>query len=1069
MAGGFSFGNPAPPTGGGGGFSFGTGSNATQPSFGITRGGTTTTTTASNSNSSSATLTTPNTNRCGPSSSTSVRALAWDPTGTASLSLCPLPSSSSSKDKAGRSNKDDDDVNLDVFLSHDATGCTTEETQCLLRCLDAREECIHRQQQSSRSRRRGDGSSTKGEAVTKLSMDYRAAMCECLMQLQSKAAAADEEDDADAAQRKGDGEESNNIELLSLTYAISHLAEIFLLPSLAPSASATTMSSYSPVSNNNFGDDGALPSRLDGPAGSLTADTVRYLRLHHSKGYMTDMPEVLDMLASDQPEYYQFPSNNNNIIPGPYDYPFWNLLLHFVIQGQLSNAWMLLSNHSACRHAEEEAEASIDSDTGGIYQLSPEGQGFAALRAMLLSAPLPGGRGDEYCDDAGLDDYLEEELLLEQEEEEASRPSSSTMEDDEENEENAEDPGDINQPLIDGVQQNSYLLWETLPRRADKLRTLRYRRDLRRCGRASDIDGSSESLESATVPEVCQPNVALNAIQVWQETVRVTAFPGGVGGNNNGGGALSALFKRFPPLQQILSILLGVVPPTIANDSSVMTWSETLLMELLYARPNIMPDDIAVRANVAMSKVGDGGGKKHALQEIILSIMNGSAGQVVETMFSLCGGSSGAALPATMTSLLCNLLVDAGCISPQKDSSKVNIQTELLILAAESILSSFSVQEQSDVGVRTAVRLLLPHAPPKRAPQTAHDAESSTAKDNIIYEPRIAAMISEALSHRLPAMDAEARDLIQLCEGAIQLGSVIIADACESVAFSRASYHRSNNSLNREVHWLLRGMEVQSCWLPLDRQRKLGFACRRRFDSLCEQSANDLIAMLSVSAITNFAKSSATKEQEKKMTLVLWAATEVLDGVLQDDVMAPVLKGHMEANLLKYAVEIALADAKGDTVQVATDIVHCLEERCLSEGDYGGVVSTIADPKMYAEFLHIAFAILVKEDESSEGGPMEFAKCAFSVHGMHILMARLTQVLSWEGIICSPQGTSSLAKKTSAERKEYFTAMRQAFCKGLMRSFVSTNPSTPLKMDNKKPGGEISLDEEMELMLSPCI
>ena len=39
-------------------------------------------------------------------------------------------------------------------------------------------------------------------------------------------------------------------------------------------------------------------------------------------------------------------------------------------------------------------------------------------------------------------------------------------------------------------------------------------------------------------------------------------------------------------------------------------------------------------------------------QDAVLSIMNGSAGQVVETMISLCGGSSGAALPATMILLL---------------------------------------------------------------------------------------------------------------------------------------------------------------------------------------------------------------------------------------------------------------------------------------------------------------------------------------------------------------------------------------------------------------------------------
>lgn len=118
-----------------------------------------------------------------------------------------------------------------------------------------------------------------------------------------------------------------------------------------------------------------------------------------------------------------------------------------------------------------------------------------------------------------------------------------------------------------------------------------------------------------------------------------------------------------------------------------------------------------------------GGAGNQQLQEIVLGIMNGSAGQVVETMFSLCGGSSGAALPGTMTSLLCDLLVAAGCITPRTDSSKVNIQAELLLLAAESILSSFSVQDQSDVGVRTAVRLLLPHAPPRRSPRSNADAE----------------------------------------------------------------------------------------------------------------------------------------------------------------------------------------------------------------------------------------------------------------------------------------------------------------------------------------------------------
>ena len=115
----------------------------------------------------------------------------------------------------------------------------------------------------------------------------------------------------------------------------------------------------------------------------------------------------------------------------------------------------------------------------------------------------------------------------------------------------------------------------------------------------------------------------------------------------------------------------------------------------------------------------------------------------------------------------------------------MNIQTELLLLAAETILSSFSVQEQSAVGVRTAVRLLLPHAAPER--------RVADAEDDVAYEPRVAAAIAEALAHRLPASDAEACDLLQLCEETVRLGAVSIAEECEGLAFRRARHHRSSD------------------------------------------------------------------------------------------------------------------------------------------------------------------------------------------------------------------------------------------------------------------------------------
>ncbi len=947
-----------------------------------------------------------------------VRAVAWDPSGTAALSICPVPTTNPRPTAAAN-----DEFLLDVFLSHDGTGCNAEETECLLRQLDARDDWIEEQAQL----RKKKGNKSSKTRITKLSMDYRAAMCECLMQLQAKQQTQQDMSDDD----NNDSSSSDNLELLTLTFAISHLAEIFLLPSLSTSSSNFRGGLTAASTKYN--------SRLDdGPNGSLTADTVRYLRLHHSRSHaLLDSPEVEELLSSDQPEYHKL-SSTNTAIPGPFEYPYWNLVLQLVKSGQLDNAWTVLTHHSACRHAEEAAM------TG--RPLTPEGEGFATLRAILLSAPLPGGRGDDYCvDDAGLDDFLEEDIL-EREEKEASLNTgfNNSQDDDEEN----VPPENINEQYVDGVPRNGYLLWEDRPRHVDRLRKLRYLRDLRKCGQPSD---ESEYHSPTVLPEVYQPNSAMSIFHTWQDVVRREASGGssegfGLGGDR--GGALDALFRRFPPLQQILSILVGKVPPNIANDPS-LTWSETFLMELLYSRPDISPENIAARANAIMSRKGDG--RKHALDEIVLSIMSGSAGQVIETMFSLCGGSSGAALPATVTSLFCNLLIDAGCISSEEaSSSSANIQTELLILAAEAILSSFSVQEQSGVGVRAAVRLLLPHAPPKRV------------EGEVVYEPRISATIAEAISHRLPDSDAEARDFLHLCEEAIRLGSVRIADACESMAFSRASFHRSKGHLHREVYWLLRGMEILSNELPTQFQRKHGFACRRHFDALCENSANDLISML---ASTTYALSGESKLEEETFVSVLQAARNVLEAVVQDEDMASLLKGHMEANLLKYVVDIALADALGDTTKMASDIVRCLEERCLPGEEYGGVVSTLANPKMYAKLLHISAAILHKE-ESLFNGTMESTKCAFSVQGMHILMARLTQVLSWEGITTS---SSAIPKTPTKERKEYFHAMRLTFCKGLMRAFASAQTNASAEKVGKGVGVEQSLKDEVELMLSPCI
>ena len=79
---------------------------------------------------------------------------------------------------------------------------------------------------------------------------------------------------------------------------------------------------------------------------------------------------------------------------------------------------------------------------------------------------------------------------------------------------------------------------------------------------------------------------------------------------------------------------------------------------------------------------------------------------------------------------------------------------------------------------------------------------------------------------------------------------------------------------------------------------------------------------------------------------------------------------------------------------------------------------------------------------------MESAKCDFTIHDMQILMARLTQVSLWNG------------------ESSNLTAIRLAFCKGLMRAIVaSKQPAANTTPSHSKPA-DIPLDDEMELSSS---
>jgi hypothetical protein len=383
--------------------------------------------------------------------------MAWDPKSPSSLLI---------------GNKKTNSFGFDIFSSDDGVGANTYETSCLMKLVDSQSDFM---------------SSKRSKSLVKLSQDYRRALRDCL------------------SGWKSDEEAS---ELLQLTYAVTHLSEVFLLTK-----------------------DQHIPGRL-------TANMVQYLRLHHLED-IVGSDSVDTLLQSARPDQ----AGGGSL--------FWKTLQSLIIRGNLDDAWALLSHHSACQRCWSNTEVLDD------YHASIRNQdrdGFTMLRAVLLSAPLPGGRTDLH------DDGLE--------------PSNDEDQD--------------KTPLLDGVQRTDYQLWE------------------------------------ATAVLGFNPQAAVAVHKRWRKAVVDL-------------GPLSGLLRRIPQLATILNVLKGDFSTVVFNS-----WAERMCAELLYVRPDLRGDDLHTIAKRCM--------RGEPLQEVIIGVMEGNAGRVVEALYRL-GGSSGAALPATMVSL----------------------------------------------------------------------------------------------------------------------------------------------------------------------------------------------------------------------------------------------------------------------------------------------------------------------------------------------------------------------------------------------------------------------------------
>jgi hypothetical protein len=457
-----------------------------------------------------------------------VRAVAWDPQSPATLmvpSVMDNPTSGGEGFQASR---------MDTFLSHDGVGCNAHETSALMELLNARDSYLESDV--------GDAN-----AVRAVSRAYRKALADCVRGWEAELAS--EAEDSEGMDDE-DGKEQENLELLKIAYAVTHLSETFLL---TPSNESFMVDYYENTSS--------LP-------GAVTAETVRYLRLHH----MADPTAFVDDSLMEDLE--------NSMQPDQLDggEPYWNLVESYLVKGCLNDVWALLSRHSLRRRAAE-ALALEGLDEYQATTLAQDQEGFRALEALLLSAPLPGGRTDEFDADFELD-------------EDVSREGE----------------------LLEGVPPSAFRLWES----------------------------NTGNRSSGDFPVSFQANAALQVYHSWQQAVK--ALP-----------EVQALKRRIPQLQRILAILTGDFA-----GFEFESWAEELCAELIYKSPNIRLVDMNVRASRIMKKYEaseDPGG----FDEVIIRVMKGNAGRVVEVMHEL-GGGSGAALPAVVVRHFLYRFLDSGSL-----------------------------------------------------------------------------------------------------------------------------------------------------------------------------------------------------------------------------------------------------------------------------------------------------------------------------------------------------------------------------------------------------------------------
>jgi len=979
----------------------------------------------------------------------SVTATAFDPKSPSTLiyfSSSP-PSDQSSTDNGGAGGGVG--LNVNVFSADNGIGCNAEESSALMHLLNSRDEYLNgdgdddgdgddnNENDNGNRGKRKDSSNSIRMNIKSLSRAYRKHLYECIqgweMRLINQQHQQEHQHQHQHQQQPQDldgmKEEEDNLDLLKISSTIAHLCEIFLLENSdtlkqqQSSASASASISLS-QNNNNYMMNGMGMSMLPGAgAGIVTADTVRYLRKHHmmdpseyvaflleegmEMGMDTDMQQVVDLdelLEMNQPEYYD-PSTSASASTGIGDInistvssgmtPYWSLVRKLVLWGSLEEAWAVLSRHSACKRSQMLIASGEPSHVDRTVE--EDAAAFELIRSLLLSAPIPGGINRD--NDDGLANVRDDA--------------------DDNNYRNDNNSDDDDEELLPGLPRDGYKNW--------------------------DVDAEDPNVFDFNVHAI------LNLHTTWKTTIDDIIKTHA---------SVRNLIRRIPMLNTcIFDVILKTKKcymSEVDGGKNSDTWAERLSSELLYVRPQTVKEDMHIRATDHMKAVrryvsADEDEDVSAVEEITVLIMKGNAGAVIGGLNSYGGGSS-AALPATMTALQCNLLVDSGTIELTELS--YDIESELMLSASSAILSSFAIQGHNKVGVRLAMRLLQPHIIPENH--------------------RVTACIADVLARHWPQTDAEVVSLLSSCKDSVSRGSRRMLDACDSLCFSRSlHYDRKGNGngdyvyAGKSVHFLLRAIEQSSFFgsemmnedgstndlFPVAFSAFTSTICFRRLTSLCANTVQFVLDQIS----------QCFEQEDLDITALaepLKIARSIMDTVAEDEVYHLVSTDPC-VSLLQHVMDVGINLATTNNVESARSIIECLKDRKSTDGS----IIILAHPGLYGNLLTIAFDILEAEAKADLTPKIS----AFDLEAMQILMIRFTQYCSRDELYINQVSSSNMRKVVTPSK------MRFMLGKGLMRAFVMQNAMLDKDGDkdwcneHNRSGVDEITEQSVECLLEPCL